>query len=466
MTLEADPVTMARGEPVADEGVEPRKVSRAAAFLRDLMPKGLYARALIIIIAPIVVLQAIVGFVFMERHWELVTKRLSAAVVHDVGAIVDLIELAPPGADVSRVLDIASKRLELNASILPLDAMPPAGPKPFFTDLDRVLSREIAQQIGKPFWIDTVGNSNLVEIRIQLRDEVLRVFAPRSAAYASNSLAFIIWMFGTSLVLLAIAILFLRNQIRPILRLASAAEAFGKGRPAPDFRLRGAREVRAAGQAFIEMRARIERQIEQRTAMLAGVSHDLRTVLTRFRLQLELLDPSADSDALKNDIADMQRMLEGYLAFARGDSGERAEAIDVTQLIGDVEREAAATGISIETSFAGDPNVKLRPQSFKRCLTNLVINAGRHATRVEIVGSHADEWLRISVHDNGPGIPDGEYEAVFRPFYRLDASRNLDQSGTGLGLSIARDIARIHGGEIALDRSPLGGLRATIIVPA
>ncbi len=458
---------MAGAEPVTEEEGKPaRKAGRVATFLHDLMPKGLYARALIIIIAPIVILQAIVGFVFMERHWELVTKRLSASVIHEVAAVVDLIEAAPPGSDVDGILDIASKRLELNASILPLDAMPPAGPKPFFTDLDRVLSREIAQQIGKPFWIDTVGNSNLVEIRIQLSDKVLRVFAPRNAAYASNSLAFIIWMFGTSLVLLAIAILFLRNQIRPILRLASAAEAFGKGRPAPDFRLRGAREVRAAGQAFIEMRQRIERQIEQRTAMLAGVSHDLRTILTRFRLQLELLAPSADSEALKNDIADMQRMLEGYLAFARGDSGERAELIDITQLMDEVAREGAASGIPVETSFSGDPSVRLRPQNFKRCLTNLVVNAGRHASRVEIVGSHADGWLRLSVHDNGPGIPEEEYDAVFRPFYRLDASRNLDQSGTGLGLSIARDIARIHGGEIILDRSPLGGLRATISVPA
>ena len=439
---------------------------RLGVMFRDLMPKGLYARSLIIIIAPIVIFQAIVAFVFMERHWELVTQRLSAAVIHEVAAIVDLIEAAPPGSDLSGITDIAARRLELGISLMPLDAMPPAGPKPFFTDLDRTLSREISRQIGKPFWVDTVGNSNLVEIRIQLADRVLRVFAPRNAAYASNSLVFIFWMAGTSLVLLAIAILFLRNQIKPILRLASAAEAFGKGRPTPDFRLRGAREVRAAGQAFLEMRARIERQIEQRTAMLAGVSHDLRTVLTRFRLQLELLESSADAEALQRDIEDMQKMLEGYLAFARGDSGERAELFDLTQLIDDVTREGAAAGIAVEKSFEGDPTVRLRPQSFKRCLTNLVINAGRHATHVAITGSHADGWLRIAVDDDGPGIPPEEYEAVFRPFYRLDVARNIDQSGTGLGLSIARDIARIHGGEIALDRSPLGGLRATIAVPA
>jgi two-component system osmolarity sensor histidine kinase EnvZ len=468
VTVEADPVIATES---AAEARPPRRGIRIVTgaigkFLHDLMPRGLYARALIIIIAPIVILQAIVGFVFMERHSEQVTNRLSASVVRQVAMLVDLVDAAPPGTDFTRLQTIAARDLELNISLMPLDAMPAAGPKPFFTDLDRTLSNQISRRIGKPFWIDTVGNSNLVEIRIQLKDNVLRVFAPRNAAYATNSLVFILWMFVTSLVLLAIAILFLRNQIKPILRLASAAEDFGKGRPAPDFRLRGAREVRAAGQAFIEMRSRIERQIEQRTAMLAGVSHDLRTVLTRFRLQLELLENSADAEALKLDIADMQKMLEGYLAFARGDTGERAEMIDITQLIEDVTREAGATGISVTNHFAGDPTVRLRPQSFKRCLTNLVVNAGRHGTRVEINGGHADGWLKLAVEDDGPGIPPEEYESVFRPFYRLDEGRNLDQSGTGLGLSIARDIARIHGGEIVLDRSPLGGLRATIAVPA
>jgi two-component system osmolarity sensor histidine kinase EnvZ len=468
VTIEADPVTATES---ADDARPPRRGVRIvtgaiAKFLHDLMPRGLYARALIIIIAPIVILQAIVAFVFMERHSEQVTNRLSSSVVRQVAMLVDLVDAAPPGTDFTRLQNIAARDLELNVSLMPPDAMPAAGPKPFFTDLDRTLSNQISRRIGKPFWIDTVGNSNLVEIRIQLRDNVLRVFAPRNATYATNSLVFIFWMFGTSLVLLAIAILFLRNQIKPILRLANAAEDFGKGRPAPNFRLRGAREVRAASQAFMEMRSRIERQIEQRTAMLAGVSHDLRTVLTRFRLQLELLENSADADALKLDIADMQKMLEGYLAFARGDTGERAEMIDVTQLIGEVTREATTSGIAVANDFSGDPIVRLRPQSFKRCLTNLVVNAGRHGKRVEINGNHADGWLRIAVDDDGPGIAPEEYESVFRPFYRLDEGRNLDQSGTGLGLSIARDIARIHGGEIVLDRSPLGGLRAIIAVPA
>lgn len=440
--------------------------ARGARGLARLMPKGLYARALIIIITPIVLLQAVVGFIFMERHWNTVTRRLSAAVVRDIAAIVDILATYPQDASYTEIERIARQRMALNMSILPAEPLPPPTPKPFFNLLDRALGEEVTRQIAKPFWIDTVGRSNIVEIRIQLDGKVLRVFAPRSSAYASNSEIFIFYMVGTSVVLLGIAILFLRNQIRPILRLASAAESFGKGRPVADFQPRGAREVRRAGEAFVDMKDRIERQIEQRTAMLAGVSHDLRTILTRFRLQLALLGDSPDAIALERDVNDMQRMLEGYLAFARGDSGERADAVDVGMLLDEVARDARTAGDNIGASFVGDPQVRLRPQAFKRCVTNLVINAGRHGTRTEIIALHQDGWLTVNVDDDGPGIPPEEHEAVFRPFYRLDEARNIDDSGTGLGLSIALDIARSHGGEITLNQSPLGGLRATIRIPA
>ncbi|MFO1185139.1 MAG: ATP-binding protein [Bauldia sp.] len=430
------------------------------------MPKGLYARALIIIITPIVLLQAVVGFIFMERHWNTVTRRLSAAVVRDIAGIVDILATYPQDASYTEIERIARQRLALNISVLPPEPLPPPTPKPFFNLLDRALSEEVTRQIGKPFWIDTVARSNIVELRIQLDGKVLRVFAPRSSAYASNSEIFIFYMVGTSVVLLGIAILFLRNQIRPILRLASAAESFGKGRSVGDFRPRGAREVRRAGEAFVDMKDRIERQIEQRTAMLAGVSHDLRTIITRFRLQLALLGDSPDAIALERDVGDMQRMLEGYLAFARGDSGERADTVDLSMLLDEIAREARTAGHAIAVRFSGDPQVRLRPQAFKRCITNLVINAGRHGDHIEVLATHQDGWLTIHVDDDGPGIPPEEHEAVFRPFYRLDEARNIDDSGTGLGLSIALDIARSHGGGITLARAPLGGLRATVSVPA
>ena len=260
--------------------------------LNSVMPKGLYARALLIIILPMVILQSVIAFVFMERHWNVVTQRLSAAVVQDIGALIDIYRGYPQDADQTQIRRIAQERLGLVVDFLPLSEMPPPGPKPFFSLLDQALSEEMRKQIGRPFWIDTVGKSALVEIRVQLDSTVMRVFARRSAAYASNSEIFLLWMVGTSVVLITVAIIFLRNQIKPILRLADAAESFGKGRDAPNFRPRGAREVRRAAQAFIEMKTRVERAIEQRTTMLAGVSHDLRTVLTRFKLELALIDDS------------------------------------------------------------------------------------------------------------------------------------------------------------------------------
>jgi two-component system osmolarity sensor histidine kinase EnvZ len=434
-------------------------------WFRAWLPKGLYARALLIIIAPMVILQSVVAFVFMERHWNLVTRNLSAAVVGDIAALVEITKVYPQDPDNARLRRIAQDRMGLSVDFLPISGMPPPGPKPFFSLLDQALSVELRKQIGRPFWIDTVGRSNLVEIRIQLDNTVMRVFARRSAAYASNSEIFLLWMVGTSLVLLAVAIGFLRNQIKPILRLADAAESFGKGRDAPDFKPRGAREVRRAAQAFIEMKQRIERAIEQRTAMLAGVSHDLRTVLTRFKLELVLLGDSPEIEAMKKDVDEMGRMLEAYLAFARGDTGEQAEPTDMSEFLDELKGDAERNGHRTNVAFHGYPIVTVKPAAFKRCLGNLVSNAARFADTIDITGHRDHRYLTVTVDDDGPGIPAIMREDVFKPFLRLDDARNQDEGGTGLGLAIARDIARSHGGDITLDASPLGGLRAKVRVP-
>jgi two-component system osmolarity sensor histidine kinase EnvZ len=438
---------------------------RADRWVKSLLPKGLYARALLIIIAPMVILQSVVAFVFMERHWNTVTRRLSAAVTQDVAALIDLRKFLPKERDSAVLRRIAQERLGLTVDFLPVNDMPAIGPKPFFSLLDQALSEEVRKQIGRPFWIDTVGRSNLVELRIQLDDAVMRVFARRSAAYASNSEIFLLWMVGTSLVLITVAILFLRNQIRPILRLADAVESFGKGREVPDFRPRGAQEVRRAASAFIEMKARVERTIEQRTTMLAGVSHDLRTVLTRFKLELALIGDSPEVDAMKKDIDEMSRMLEGYLAFARGDAGEASEATDMAAFLEELRADAERDGHKATAVFHGYPIVTVRPNAFKRCLANLVSNAARFGSAIEIGGERDHRNLTITVDDDGPGIPVLLREDVFKPFLRLDDARNQDEGGSGLGLAIARDIARSHGGDIMLGDSPLGGLRATVRVP-
>ncbi len=432
--------------------------------LRGVMPKGLYARALLIIIVPMVVLQSVVAFVFMERHWNTVTQRLSSAVVQDIAALIDV--YTTWNADPVQIGRIAREKLGLAVDFLPVSEMPPPGPKPFFSLLDQSLSEEISKQIRRPFWIDTVGRSALVEIRIRLDNTVMRVFARRNAAYASNSHIFLLWMVGTSVVLLTVAILFLRNQIRPILRLADAAESFGKGREVPNFRPRGAREVRRAAVAFIEMKTRIERAMEQRTAMLAGVSHDLRTILTRFKLELALIGgDSREIEGMKKDVDEMARMLEAYLAFARGDSAEQSAPTDMGLFLDELKADAERHGHTTSVAFHGHPIVTVRPAAFKRCIANLVSNAARHARSIAIVGHRDHRWLTVTVDDDGPGIPAHLREEVFKPFLRLDDARNQDEGGTGLGLAIARDIARSHGGDISLSDSPMGGLRASVRVP-
>jgi two-component system osmolarity sensor histidine kinase EnvZ len=441
-----------------------RAVSRV---MYRVMPKGLFTRTFLIIVAPIVILQSVLVFVFMERHYQLVSQRMSEAVVREIAAVVYVLENYPHDDEYTRVEELASRALGMSMTIMPLEPLPPPAPKPFFDVIDQELSKAISQKIGKPFWIDTVGRSRFVEIRIQLEDSILRIFTRRSQTYASNSHIFLVWMFSTSLVLVIIALLFLRNQIRPIVRLANAAEGFGKGRPVENFRASGAREVRRASLAFIDMRRRIERQIEQRTTMLAGVSHDLRTILTRLRLQLTFLDETPEREAMRKDVDEMSHMLEDYLAFASGDGDEDTQQTDMALLLEELEEEAEISGHDLKTRYDGPPEIELKRLSMKRCLSNLITNGFKYGTSVELAGMlKSGNWLEITVDDDGPGIPEDQRELAFRAFHRLDLARNMDESGSGLGLAIARDIARGHGGDLYLEDSPLGGLRARIRIPA
>ncbi len=437
----------------------------AHAFAR-VLPKGLYTRALLIIIVPIVVLQSVLAFVFMERHWQQVTRQLSIATTNEIAALISIYKDYPHNDSYEKLTDIARENLGLIARILPEQTLPQARPKPFFDLLDRTLSKQIRRRIRRPFWIDTVGKSRYVEIRILLDDAVLQVLARRNQTYASNTHIFLLWMVGTSLVLLGVAVAFLRNQIRPVLNLADAAQRFGRGQPAPpEFKVRGAREVRLAAQSFIEMRDRIERHVEQRTTMLAGVSHDLRTVLTRFRLQLAMLGDRPEADSLQADIDEMQHMLEDYLAFAKGDAGEQPSEFDVLELLQEVADGASRDEKSVTVTARAPMALVARRNAIKRAVMNLAANAARFAQTVEISARRGAGSITITVDDDGPGIPIEKREEVFRPFFGLDDSRNQNVKSTGLGLSIARDIVRGHGGDITLGQSRLGGLKATIRLP-
>jgi two-component system osmolarity sensor histidine kinase EnvZ len=443
-------------------------IRRALGLLSNVLPKGLYARALIIIIAPVVLLQSVVAFVFMERHWQTVTRRLSDATTREISLLLSVYKSYPHDDKYEKLIKMARDDLNLSIQILPPQDLPPTRPKPFFSLLDRTLSDKIRKQIGKPFWIDTVGRSHLVEVRIKLEKAIFRVLAHRSQTYASNTHIFLLWMVGTSMVLLTVAILFLRNQIKPILRLAQAAERFGKGQSAPeDFRPRGAREVRQAALSFMEMRNRIERQMEQRTTMLAGVSHDLRTILTRFKLQLAMFDDSEEAKKMLSDVDEMQAMLEDYMAFAQGNSSEESTQVNIRRLLQEIRKQTNKDSCEILLNLPGNAVVvPLRRHAFKRAVTNVISNAVRFSSQITIDVTRSKNWLTLRVDDDGPGIPEEKREEVFRPFYRLDDARVQDTGiNTGLGLSIARDIVRSHGGDVTLNESKMGGLQVIIRVP-
>lgn len=444
----------------------PRNIWRHfKVWLHDRMPRGLYARALLIVILPIVLLQSAVAYVFMERHWEVVTYRLSAGVAREVAAIVEIYNGFPDDRGHDELRRIAAAALSVELTVLPHAPLPaPARRSALFALLDQALNTELSRRISQPFWVNTAVSRNFVEIRVALNDATLRMLFNRSHAYASNSYIFFMWMAIASIIILAVATSFLRNQIRPILRLAEAAEEFGKGRDVK-FTPKGAREVRRAGAAFLEMKRRVERAIEQRTTMLNGVSHDLRTIITRFKLSLALMGETNEAVEMRKDVDEMERIVEAYLAFARGDGGEASAPTDIGAILEELKADTERRGLSATVHIDGDPTLVARPASMKRLLANLVGNAQRYGQQLELSAINDGYSMVVHVDDDGPGIPVERREDAFRPFYRLDESRNQDTANSGLGLAIARDIARSHGGDIELDRSPLGGLRATVRLP-
>lgn len=440
-----------------------------AALLKTYMPTGLFPRSLLIIVMPVVLTQIVVAFVFMERHWNTVTQRLSSAAVSDIAMLVDL-RMREQGGDSELLSQMAGDTFSMSVAFLPGESLPETQTAPTVALLHQSLSRELTQKVGRPFWLDTVTYDNYVDIRVLLPGEVMRVLTERQRVYATNTHIFMIWMISASVVLLLVSGVFLRNQIRPIQRLAEAAEEFGKGRDTPEFRPRGASEVRRASASFIEMRDRIQRQIEQRTTMLAGVSHDLRTPLTRLKLQMAMMPPDVDVDEVNSDIGEMEDMLDDYLAFARGYQGESASPLDFSTFLEQIHHDAERRWGDVQLRLTDNINgqVSLKHNAMRRCVTNLVNNACKHAKLVHIAAKRdlTEDMIYITIDDNGVGIPEDRLEDVFRPFYRLDDARNAEMGGTGLGLAIARDVARNHGGDIVLKRSGLGGLNARISLPA
>lgn len=433
-------------------------------LIKRFLPKSLLGRSLLIIVTPLILLQIVSAIIFFETHWDKVTLRLAKSVAGDTAAVVTLLRRFPGPENHEWIFHTAATHFEFETTFKEGAILPNHPPAPDGL-LEEMLANSLKSFVNKPYRLDTTSLDKDVSIEIQLADGVLNIVTTRKRLFSSTTYVFVIWMVGTSLILFAVAMAFMRNQVKPIRRLADAADDFGKGRATETFKLEGATEVRQAATAFAAMRDRIRRQIAQRTDMLSGVSHDLRTPLTRMKLQLEMLTANDDTQAMKEDIAEMERMLEGYLAFARGEGGEKPEITDLSALLHDVSKQARRSNARIDLHTEGRIDMMLRPNSFSRCITNLVENAMRYAEHISIRAGVRDDAVELVIDDDGPGIPEEQRDEVFRPFYRLEGSRNQGTGGVGLGMSIARDAVQSHGGEIKLDESPMGGLRVWIRLP-
>lgn len=433
-------------------------------WIKRLLPKSLFARTLLIIVIPTFLALLVATFVFFDRHWYTTTHRLTHAVAADISVIVTLLEETSDALQRNRIGQLAYKRMDLTLSFYAGKPLPIIK-RPTISPLRDMLNLALKERVPYRNEIDMYHGDKAVEVHISTPQGLYSFSVPSRRIYTPTTEVFIGWMVGSSFLLSIIALLFMRNQIRPVRRLAEAAEAIGKGQNVPWFKQEGATEVRQAAASLMIMRDRIRRSVMQRTAMLAGVSHDLRTPLTRMKLQLAMMQDSPETRGFKADIVDMERMVEAYLSFAKGDEAEPSKEVLVSTLVSAVvepmNRQEQLVALSIEM----DATLRVRPLAMKRCLQNLLSNALRYGKTAKVLVATRDDVVDILVDDDGPGIPVESREDVFKPFQRLDKSRNLDTGGVGLGLTIARDIARAHGGDIILENSPMGGLRARVWLP-
>src|SRR5947207_2891844 len=442
---------------------------RQRGWVKRLLPQTMFGRSLLLIVIPLVLVQMIAAWIFYDRHWETVSYRLSADIAGDIAIVIDTIIPADSDAETVRLLRHASGMTELGFTFESGAVLPPEMPGSG-TILEKQLTRAMTRRVQRPFHMGETSCERCVLVAVQLGDGVLTVNIPRGRLYTATTYIFILWMVGSSIVLRAIATVFLRNQVKSLRRLAAAAEGFGKGRLVSFTKPEGALEVRQAAMAFIRMRERIDRQIRQRTEMLAGVSHDLRTPLTRMKLELELLGKDAATAELKTDVAEMERLVNLYLDFARGEGTETTVDTDIAELIEDVaaatrRTEGTPQGTPVLLERISELVLPVRPNALRRCLANLVANARHYGHHVWLSNVPLADGIDILIDDDGPGIPAAERERVFQPFIRLDTSRNPSTGGVGLGLTIARDVARSHGGDVRLETSPYGGLRARVHLP-
>jgi len=457
----ADAIALATEAPDAPAD---RYEVRPRSWIKRVLPRTMFGRSLLLIVIPLVLVQIIAAWVFYLRHWETVSYRLCSDVAGDIGMAIGALSHAATPDETARALNTASALTDIDFSVAPGQLLPPPSP-PHGTLLESQLEQTLAERVARPFWLDDVSDPDQVLIKVRLAGAVLTANVPRKRLYTSTTYIFMMWMVGSSLILASVAAIFLRNQVKSLRRLAAAADGFGKGRPVAFSKLEGALEVRRTALAFFQMRDRIQRQARQRTEMLAGVSHDLRTPLTRMKLALELLGVDPAVEEVKSDVIEMERLVDLYLDFARGEGTEAPVDTDIALLLDEVAAAARRDGTPLSLTTPGEIVLPVRPNALRRCLANLIANARQYGDHIWLTGSRVADGVDILVDDDGPGIPEKDRDRAFQPFVRLDASRSPATGGSGLGLAIARDVARGHGGDVQLETSPRGGLRARVHLP-
>ncbi len=429
-------------------------------MFNKLIPSTLIGRSIIIIFVPVILLVLLTAFVFYQTSWNIISKRLAESVVADINVLVKLID--DDLKDYAIAIATEDFKMKLNISNENIN-------NPFIKNINRgILSKRLRQSLenlDKPFVYDLSNLERGVIIKIQLKDELLVINVNKDRLYSETAFVFLLWMFFASLILLLLSYFLMNKQLRPLKRLSIIAETFGRGLDAPDIKSVGAYEIRQTSQAFNQMRTRIKRFLKQRTDMLAGVSHDLRTPLTRMKLQVSLIKDEKAKSELELDINEMTAMLDSYVSFVKTESPEPIENINVNEIIFDCVKDINSSKYEIEIDAENKINTSGRPIQLKRAFQNIIDNSKRYGTKIKIKFKINEDNCIIEINDNGPGIPKDKYEDVFKPFFTLDSSRNKLKGESGLGLAITRDIIRSHGGEVKLDKSELGGLKLSVLLP-
>ena len=442
-------------------------------MLKKFTPRTLFGRSMLIVVTPVIMLQIIIAIVFFNNHWDNITRRLSLAIGGDIATIINLLEKKENSKN--EIQEIAKRFMDLRFTFLPNEEITKTviRKKPLLNIPDKMLEKALGEKIFRPYSIDTVNFGNQVKIEVQLSYGVLKFLSNRKRVDSTSAIIFVLWMVGTSLILIFIAIIFLKNQLRPIKELSLVADKLGKGIQVNNIKPSGAIEIRQAMIAFMAMRDRIKKTVEKRTEMLAGVSHDLRTPLTRMKLDLALIGKKIDVSNLESDVRSMEEMINTYINFAKEQNLDKRIKTDINRIVKQIIKEINIYGYRIENETKFSKSYFVEPNSLKRCISNLLLNAIKYAPNnqnkrkiiIRISSFESEKQIYIIVDDNGPGIPKEKYNDAFVPFNRLENTINPVDAGVGLGLTISKDIARNHGGDLKLSKSNIGGLKATIILP-